>query len=86
MNRTLVIGAVVLTAILFVGCKEKPYELPKLKAVRAAEEARRNWLLMGNEYVGNQNADPEKVDTATTDSLINDKPILTTDSMTKDSL
>ena len=85
MNRTLVIGAVALTSILCLGCKEKPYELAKLKPVRAAEEARRNWLLMGNEYVGNQNADEEKVNTATTDSLINDKPILT-DSMTKDSL
>lgn len=46
MNRTLVIGAVALTSIVFVGCKEKPYQLPKLEAIRAAEGARRNWLLM----------------------------------------
>ena len=84
MNRTLVIGAVALTSILGLGCKEKSYELPKLKAVRAAEEARRNWLLMGEESVNSLDAQQEKEDTVITDSLIHE-PILT-DSMTKDSL
>lgn len=84
MNRTLVIGAVALTSIVFVGCKEKPYQLPKLEAIRAAEGARRNWLLMDDTHESNIDAQQKKVDTVTTDSLIQE-PILM-DSMTKDSL
>ena len=83
MNRTLVIGAVALTSIVFVGCKEKPYQLPKLEAIRAAEGARRNWLLMDDTHESNIDAQQKKVDTVTTDSLIQ-APILM-DSMTKDS-
>ena len=82
MNRTLVIGAVALTSIVFVGCKEK--QLPKLEAIRAAEGARRNWLLMDDTHESNIDAQQKKVDTVTTDSLIQE-PILM-DSMTKDSL
>lgn len=84
MNRTLVIGAVALTSIVFVGCKEKPYQLPKLEAIRAAEGAPRNWLLMDDTHESNIDAQQKKVDTVTTDSLIQE-PILM-DSMTKDSL
>jgi hypothetical protein len=85
MNRTLVTGAVVLTSLLFVSCKEKPYQLPKLGAIRAAQEARKQWLIRGNNADGFIEEPHVRItDTIHVDSLVHDT--IPTDSMTKDSI
>lgn len=85
MNRTLVTGAVALTSLLFVSCKEKPYQLPKLEAVRVAQEARKQWLISGNNADNFIEEAQERItDTIHVDSLIHDT--IPTDSMTKDSI
>lgn len=85
MNLTLVTGAVALTLLLFVSCKEKPYQLPKQEAVRAAQEARTQWLISGNNADGFIEEAHERItDTIHVDSLIHDT--IPTDSMTKDSI